>query len=68
MKDFLTKKQAAKLLNRHPVTINRYCEQEKLTYYQIGSRKMFLHEDIEKFLEESKHNAKTNSQNPFDVD
>ena len=60
-------RQVAELLGVHSVTIKRYCEQGKLTYYQIGSRKRFLPEDIEKFKEGAKREANANPFNAHSV-
>jgi len=68
MQDFLNIRQVAELLGVHPVTINRYCRQGKLTYYQVGSRKRFLKEDIDNFIEGAKRHAKETSGNPFNAD
>ncbi len=54
----------AEILKVHPATINRYCQQNKLTYYLVGSRKRFLKEDIDKYLEGAKRHAEGNG-NPF---
>ena len=68
MKEFLNMKEVAELLKVHPVTINRYCNQGKLTYYQVGARKRFVQEDIDNFIQGAKRHAKPeNSENPFDV-
>ena len=66
MKDFLNMRQTAELLGVHPVTINRYCKLGKLTYYQVGSRKRFLKEDIEKFIKGAVRHA-SDSENPFNA-
>ena len=66
MKEFITMQEAAILLDVNPVTVRRYCEQGKLSYYQIGSRKRFVKEDIENYIERSKCHA-TAEQNPFDA-
>jgi len=71
MTEFLNMKDVATLLKLHPITIQRYCNQGKLTYYQVGARKRFKQEDVDKFLEENKHDAtgpKNNTNNPFNVD
>jgi excisionase family DNA binding protein len=68
MKEFMTMKEVAELLRVHPVTINRYCKQGKLTYYQVGCRKRFVKEDIDNYLEGEKCHAKENSENPFSAD
>jgi len=67
MREFLTMKEVADILGVHPVTINRYCKQNKLTYYQVGCRKRFLREDIENFIEGVKCHATENSKNPFNT-
>jgi len=67
MTEFLTMKEVAKRLKVHPVTVNRYCKQGKLTYYQVGCRKRFLEEDVNKYLEGAKCHAKENSEHPFDT-
>lgn len=67
MKDFLNLRQTAELLGVHSVTVNRYCKQGKITYYQIGSRKRFLPVDIETFKEGAKRNATEQSENPFNT-
>ena len=67
MREFLTMKEVAEILGVHPVTINRYCKQNKLTYYQVGCRKRFLREDIENFIEGVKRDATENSKNPFNT-
>ena len=70
MKDFLNMRQTAVILGVHPATINRYCKDGKLTYYQVGSRKRFLKEDIETFIKGAvRHaNVATKEQNPFNAD
>ena len=67
MIEFLTMKEVAKMLRVHPVTVNRYCDQGKLTYYQIGHRKRFVREDILQYLEGEKRHAE-NSENPFNAE
>lgn len=64
MNEFLNMKEVAERLNVHPVTINRYCKQNKLTYYQVGARKRFKKEDIDKFIEGAKRHA---NKDPFDT-
>ena len=66
-KKFLTMKEVADMLGVHPVTINRYCNQNKLTYYQVGSRKRFLLEDVEIYIEGAKCHATENSEDPFNA-
>ena len=66
-KEFLNLKQTAEILGVHPVTIKRYCEQGKLTYYQVGARKRFLKEDITNFIEGAVRHAK-HSENPFNAE
>jgi len=68
MKDFLNLKQTAERLGVHSVTVNRYCKQGRLTYYQVGTRKRFLPEDIQKFIEGAKRHATETSENPFNTD
>jgi len=69
MKEFLNLREAAEKLGVHSVTVNRYCQDGKLTYYQVGSRKRFLLEDINNFLEGARRHAKANeSENPFSID
>ncbi|MCK4578024.1 MAG: helix-turn-helix domain-containing protein [Candidatus Marinimicrobia bacterium] len=68
MKDFLTIKKVGELLGVHSVTINRYCKQGKLTYYQVGNRKRFLKEDVDKFIEGAVRNATKESADPFNAD
>lgn len=65
-KDFITMKKAAELLDVHPITINRYCKQKILTYYQVGPRKRFLKEDIDDFIKGAVRHA-NNSKDPFDT-
>ena len=67
MKDFLNMRQTAELLGVHPVTINRYCKQGKLTYYQVGSRKRFLKDDIQNFIKGAVRHAAIPSKDPFNV-
>lgn len=64
----MTKKEVANLLKVDPVTIDRYCKQKKIAYYQIGKRKKFLKADIDKYLEGAKrHATEENSDNPFNT-
>lgn len=63
--EFLNMREVAEMLNVHPVTVNRYCAQKKLTFYQIGSRKRFKQEDITKFIEGVKHESGQTSKDPF---
>ncbi len=65
MKDFLNMRQTAEMLGVHPVTINRYCKQGRITFYQVGSRKRFLKEDIEKFIRGAIREANKSDANPF---
>jgi excisionase family DNA binding protein len=67
VKEFLNMRQTADLLGVHPVTINRYCKDGKLTYYQVGSRKRFLKQDIENFIKGAVRHAADTSKNPFDA-
>ena len=66
MKDFLNLRQVAEQLGVHPVTVNRYCKQGKLTYYQVGTRRRFLPEDIQKFIEGARRESQQDGvKNPF---
>lgn len=53
MSDFLSVREVAERLDVHPMTIKRWCEKRKLTYYVIGQRKKFKEEDIEKYIEDN---------------
>ena len=68
MKEFLMMKEVAEMLSVHPVTVNRYCKQGILTYYQVGQRKRFVKEDVENFIKGAKRDGTENSNNPFNTD
>lgn len=57
MPKFITMKEAAKRIGVHPVTLSRWAEKGKVTYYKLGTRKKFRPEDVEKILEEARHDA-----------
>ena len=67
MRDFLTVKEVADILGVHPISVNRYCKQNKLTYYQVGCRKRFTREDVDKYITEAKRHAKNSNEDPFNV-
>jgi len=67
MKEFLMMKEVAEMLSVHPVTVNRYCNQGLLAYYQVGARKRFVKEDVENFIKGAKRDATENSKNPFNT-
>ncbi len=62
---FLNIKEVAEQLKVHPATVNRYCKQGKLTYYQVGTRKRFHPEDLQKYLNGAKVDATETKANPF---
>jgi len=60
-------KQVAEILGVHPVTINRYCKDGKLTYYQVGTRKRFVKEDIDNYIKGAVRHATIATNNPFNA-
>ena len=65
---FLNIKQTAELLGVHPITVVRHCKMGILPYYQIGSRKRFLLEDLNNFLKGARYDATKQQEDPFRVD
>jgi len=64
MKKFYNLKEAAKYLEVHPITVSRYCKSGNLTYYQIGTRKRFLQEDLDNFIKGAIRNAQSEPDEP----
>jgi len=67
MADFLTLKETAKKLGVHTATVSRYCDQGRITFYQVGERKKFKLEDIDNYIQGVKCDATDTSENPFDA-
>ena len=57
MEKYLTLKETATLLGVHTITVTRWCNEGKMTYYLLGSRKRFLESDVLDFVKNSNSNV-----------
>jgi len=69
-KEFLTAKEAAKILCVHPLTVSRYANRGIIPFYRIGKIKRYERSEILQFMENARHNSQKQKSeqkktNPF---